>query len=96
LLSISTHPVGRALGRALSSRVLYPFSQLAYSAYLLNPLVTNFADHTLAPFVWLGKAQPMTLFLPADVVLTFVAAAVMHVLVERPFMELRPKAPRVS
>ena len=95
LLSLSTHPVGRVLGALLSSRVLYPFSQLAYSAYLLNPIVTTFVDHALAPTVWLGKAEPMTAFLPFDVGLTFVAAAVMHVLVERPFMELRPRAPRV-
>jgi len=95
LLSLSTHPAGRFLGGVLSSRVLYPFSQLAYSAYLLNPIVTNFADHALAPIVWLGKSEPMPLFLPFDVGLTFVAAAVMHVLVERPFMELRPRAPRV-
>jgi peptidoglycan/LPS O-acetylase OafA/YrhL len=95
LLSLSTNPVGRLLGRVLSSRVLYPFSQLAYSAYLLNPIVTNFVDHALAPVVWSGKAQPMTLFLPFDVGVTFLAAAVMHVLVERPFMELRPRAPRV-
>jgi peptidoglycan/LPS O-acetylase OafA/YrhL len=92
LLSLSTHPLGRGLGRVLSWRVLYPFSQLAYSAYLLNPLVTNGVDHLFAPLVWLGKAQPMTLFLPFDVALTFAAASVMHVLVERPFMELRPRA----
>jgi peptidoglycan/LPS O-acetylase OafA/YrhL len=96
LLSLSAHPAGRVLAGFLSARVLYPFSQLAYSAYLLNPLVTNFVDHTLAPIVWLGKSEPMPLFLPFDVGLTFVAAAVMHVLVERPFMELRPRAPRVS
>jgi peptidoglycan/LPS O-acetylase OafA/YrhL len=95
LLALSTHPAGRFLGGVLSSRVLYPFSQLAYSAYLLNPIVTNLVDHALAPLVWLGKAEPMALFLPFDVGLTFLAAGVMHVLVERPFMELRPRAPRV-
>ena len=57
LLSLSTHPAGRFLGGLLSSRVLYPFSQLAYSAYLLNPIVTNFVDHALAPIVWLGKSS---------------------------------------
>jgi peptidoglycan/LPS O-acetylase OafA/YrhL len=95
LLSLSTHPAGRFLAGVLSARVLYPFSQLAYSAYLLNPIVTNLVDHALAPIVWLGKAEPMGLFLPFDVGFTFLAAAVMHVLVERPFMELRPRAPRV-
>jgi peptidoglycan/LPS O-acetylase OafA/YrhL len=94
LLSVSRHPVGAAIGRALSSRVLYPFGQLAYSAYLLNPIVTNWVDHVLAPLVWVAGASPMPLFLPFDVGGTFLAAAVMYVLVERPFMELRPRAPR--
>jgi peptidoglycan/LPS O-acetylase OafA/YrhL len=91
LLSLSPHPAGRVLGNVLSSRVLYPFSQLAYSAYLLNPIVTNVVDHVLAPLVWLGKAEPMPLFLPFDFGGTFVAAGVLHVLVERPFMKLRPR-----
>jgi peptidoglycan/LPS O-acetylase OafA/YrhL len=91
LLSLAAHPAGRVLARALSSRVLYPFSQLAYSAYLLNPIVTNVVDHALAPAVWLGKAEPMPLFLPFDFGGTFLAAGVLHVLVERPFMNLRPR-----
>ncbi|MGD0525725.1 MAG: acyltransferase [Polyangiaceae bacterium] len=95
LLSLSPHPAGQFLGRVLSSRVLFPVSQLAYSAYLLNPIATNLVDHALAPLVWLGKAEPMALFLPFDVAATFGAAAVMHVFVERPFMELRPRGPRV-
>jgi peptidoglycan/LPS O-acetylase OafA/YrhL len=96
LLAVSQHPLGRALGRVLSSRVLYPFGQLAYSAYLLNPIVAMLVHRQLAPLVWLGKASPMAAFLAADVVATFVAAAVMHLLVERPFMELRPKAKPAS
>ena len=91
LLALSAHPIGRALARILSSRVLYPFSQLAYSAYLLNPIVTTYVDGALSPWVWLGKAEPMSLFLPFDVGCTFLAAALMHVFIERPFMELRPR-----
>jgi peptidoglycan/LPS O-acetylase OafA/YrhL len=34
----------------------------------------------------------MPLFLPFDVLGTFAAAAALHLLVERPFMELRPRA----
>jgi len=94
LLSLSRHPVGAVIGRVLSSRALYPFGQLAYSAYLLNPIVTHMVDHVLAPFVWLAGAPPMALFLPFDMGGTFVAAAGMYVLVERPFMELRPRAAR--
>lgn len=91
LLSLSEHPVGRVLASVLSSRLLYPISQLAYAAYLLNPIVTTYVDHFLAPLVWLGKAEPMALFLPFDVGTTFLAAGALHVLVERPFMEMRPR-----
>lgn len=92
LLSLSRHPIGLALGRALSARALYPIGQLAYSAYLLNPMVATLIHRKLAPYVWLGKASPMELFLPLDLVATFAAAAALHLLIERPFMELRPKA----
>ena len=57
----------------------------------MNPIVTTYVDHALAPLVWAGKADPMPLFLPLDLLFTFLAAAVLHVLVERPFMELRPR-----
>ncbi|APR84398.1 O-antigen acetylase [Minicystis rosea] len=91
LLSVSRHPVGAVLGRALSSRILYPIGQLAYSAYLLNPIVTVVLNRQLLPLVWQGKATPMALFLPFDLVGTLLAAAIVYVLVERPFMELRPR-----
>jgi peptidoglycan/LPS O-acetylase OafA/YrhL len=91
LLSVSSHPLGGRLGRLLSARFLYPIAQLAYSAYLLNPIVTGVVDRALAPFVWRDGVAPMPLFLPFDAIGTFVAAAAMYVLVERPFMELRPR-----
>jgi peptidoglycan/LPS O-acetylase OafA/YrhL len=96
LLAVSRHPLGSALGRVLSSRLLYPFGQLAYSAYLLNPIVALVVHRQLAPLVWMGQASPMTAFLPADVVATFLAAVVLHLFVERPIMELRPKAKPAS
>ena len=87
-----TPPLGARLRPALlSARFLYPFAQLAYSAYLLNPIVTGVVDRALAPFVWRDGVAPMPLFLPFDAIGTFVAAAAMYVLVERPFMELRPR-----
>ena len=92
LLSVSEHPMGRAIGRALSSRVLYPIGQLAYAAYLLNPIVSLVVHRAFAPLVWMGKAPVMGLFLPLDLIGTLIAAATLHLLVERPFMELRPRA----
>jgi peptidoglycan/LPS O-acetylase OafA/YrhL len=92
LVALSDHPAGRLLGQLLSMRILYPFSQLAYAAYLLNPIVTTCVDRVLAPLVWMNKAEPMALFLPFDFGGTFLAAAALHVFVERPFMEMRPRA----
>ncbi len=92
LFSLSRHPVGLLLGRVLSSRALYPFGQLAYSAYLLNPIVTTLVDRRLSSLVWMRGWAPIPLFLPADAVATFLLAAVMYLFVERPFMELRPRA----
>jgi peptidoglycan/LPS O-acetylase OafA/YrhL len=91
LLALSQHSVGRTLGRWLSSRALHPIAQLAYSAYLLNPIVTVRVHGALAPAVAASTASPMAFFLPCDLLLTFVAAAVLHLAVERPFMELRPR-----
>jgi hypothetical protein len=38
-----------------------------------------------------GGASPMLLFLPFTAGGTFVAAGALHVLVEKPFMRLRPR-----
>jgi peptidoglycan/LPS O-acetylase OafA/YrhL len=92
LLSLSRHPVGLFIGRLLSSRILYPFGQLAYSAYLLNPIVATLVHRALAPLVWTRGISPIPLFLPFDVLATFLCAAVVYLLVERPFMDLRPRA----
>jgi peptidoglycan/LPS O-acetylase OafA/YrhL len=92
--SVSEQPWGAALGRLLSSRLLYPIGQLAYCAYLLNPIVTTLVDARLAPLVWESKVPPFPLFLPFDLLGTFLAAAAVYLFVERPFTELRPRSER--
>jgi peptidoglycan/LPS O-acetylase OafA/YrhL len=91
LVTLSKHPTGQAIARPLSSRALYPFSQLAYSAYLVNPMVVIASGKVLAPLVAHGE-QPMPIYLPCTVVGTFGCAFLLHVLVERPGMELRPRS----
>ena len=93
LVVLSAHPVGKALAVPLSSPVLFPFAQLAYAAYLINPMVTTAVGRALRGFVANGE-DPMHVFIPCDIVATFAVAAVLNVLVERPGMELRPRSSR--
>lgn len=95
LLSVSQQPLGRMLGRLLSSRVFYPIGQLAYGAYLVNPIICAIVHKWRSPLVWAGQASPMAAFMPLDIAGTFIAAAGIYVFVERPFMTLRPP-PRTS
>lgn len=90
LLVLSKHPVGAALGRFLSRPIFFPLAQLAYCAYLVNPVVANTTHHWLGPS--LASATPMTAFLTFvgfDVPGTFACAIVLSLVAERPFMELR-------
>jgi peptidoglycan/LPS O-acetylase OafA/YrhL len=91
LFSLSAHPVGKSLGAALSARWLHPIAQLAYSAYLLNPIVATRVHKALAPVVAASQLSPMAWFVPVDFAVTLAAATVLHLAVERPFMELRPR-----
>jgi peptidoglycan/LPS O-acetylase OafA/YrhL len=91
LVVLSEHAIGQRLARPLSSRWLFPFSQLAYSAYLLNPIVTMFQDRLLAGLVAHGE-EPMHILAPVNLVGTFGCAALLNLFVERPGMELRPQA----
>ncbi len=91
LLTLSANPAGSVLARGLSTPALYPLSQLAYSAYLVNPMVTMFVGSTLRGVVATSE-HPMGILVLCDVVGTLAVATVIHVLVERPGMELRPTA----
>lgn len=89
LLVTSEHPIGRALAKPLSSRLLWPIAQLSYCAYLLNPIVALLLRGALAARISRGEwSQPM--LYGTDLVATFAAATALHVFVERPFMLLRP------
>ncbi|MFO0672493.1 MAG: acyltransferase [Polyangiaceae bacterium] len=92
LFALSTHPVGARLGRALGHRALYPFAQLAYAAYLLNPVVAILTQGALRDRALAFPGSPMLLLVPVEIALTFAAALVLHVIVERPVMALRPRA----
>jgi peptidoglycan/LPS O-acetylase OafA/YrhL len=92
LFSLSEHPLGKLVGRFLSLRFLYPIGQLAYSVYLLNPMATTLVHRSVSLWVLFHRVPPMLVFLPLDIVTTFIAGALLHVFVERPLLRLRPRA----
>jgi peptidoglycan/LPS O-acetylase OafA/YrhL len=78
------------VAKLLSSRVWYPIAQLSYSAYLVHPTVIIWAYLTLV--------EPTRISAPAALVVgvgltlvCFVAAGVLHLLVERPAMNARAR-----
>ena len=89
VLVLSQHSVGRALARPLSAKVLWPFAQLSYSAYLVNPIVTLLVRGALAQAILRGSFGMASLF-AMDLAGTFAVATLVYTLVERPFMRLRP------
>jgi peptidoglycan/LPS O-acetylase OafA/YrhL len=82
--------VGRAFRYFLSARIWYVGAQLAYSAYLLHPIVLLTVFGALAGRNLL--TIPMPLLFAAGPALSFLAAAPLHLLIERPFMNLRDAA----
>ncbi len=92
VLSLSQNPIGLALGRVLSARALYPIAQLSYAAYLVNPIATQLVHRAMAPVIHDGGLRAIAILAPLDLAATFAGAALLHVLVERPFMQLRPRA----
>lgn len=89
MLVLSPHPVGAALGRFLSAPIFYPMAQLAYCAYLLNPIVATRVHLWLVTWVPDIILNPFPWFAAFDIPLTLAAALVLSLAVERPFMELR-------
>jgi peptidoglycan/LPS O-acetylase OafA/YrhL len=92
LFALSQHGTGRALGRALAWRGFAPIAQLAYAAYLMNPIAVVVSHGALMPLFRDGSVAPMPVLLPADLALTFAAALVVYLTLERPIMDLRPRA----
>jgi len=96
LLVLSKQPLGHALGRVLAARPLVPIAQLAYAAYLVNPIVSHVLAHRFGPSLVGSAARVHLLAFPSELVVTLAIAFVIHILVERPFMELRPRVPPPS
>ncbi|RKH16919.1 acyltransferase [Corallococcus sp. CA047B] len=79
---------GQVLGRVLAWRALRPIAQLSYAAYLVHPLII-FGLYGSMTFG--GAASVSLLQLSAmSLGLTLWVSLVLHVLIERPLMRLRP------
>ena len=79
----------RWLGAALAGRWWQPFAQLSYAAYLVNPLAVGALYALAAPRLGASPANAWAWVL-ASAALTFGLALLLHLAVERPFMNLRP------
>ena len=89
LLLYCLYPVsgpGRLLEAFLSWRPFRSLAQLAYSAYLLHPIVLTMLYSSIASNL---QSYPMVVYYIAGPILSFAAAAVLYLLLERPFMNLR-------
>jgi peptidoglycan/LPS O-acetylase OafA/YrhL len=89
LILFSLYPanrVARLFHVCLSWRPFYSMAQLAYSAYLLHPIILTMMFSAIAPN--LGR-YPMMVYFVVGPVLSFTGALVLYLLVERPFMNLR-------
>ncbi|HSR49833.1 MAG TPA: acyltransferase [Acidobacteriota bacterium] len=90
IILYSLHPctaLGKALAGFLSWRPWYTVAQLAYSAYLLHPMIMIVVYAAVAPFGLLDA--PMVLFYVTLPLLCLLAAAVLYVFIERPITNLR-------
>lgn len=88
LFSLSSHRLGALLGRGLSAPQLYPIAQLAYAAYLVNPIIATASHRAFSP---VGAGPSMTFLVLAfiDLPITLGCALLLSLFVERPFMNLR-------
>jgi len=88
LYALSAHRIGAFLGKWLSAPQLYPIAQLAYAAYLLNPIIATASHRAFSP-VAAGPSFTFLVLAFVDIPVTLAAALVVSLLVERPFMNLR-------
>jgi peptidoglycan/LPS O-acetylase OafA/YrhL len=83
LLVLGRSSPGRVLSRLIWPRPFYPLAQLSYGVYLFHPLVIERFPRPEPTYASVG-----TLFVKAAFC-TYAVALVVHLAVERPFMNLR-------
>jgi len=94
ILYVLFSPKGRGslLAKSLSSRFLFPIAQLSYSAYLIHPFIIIPVSRYLTPYFFAYLDNIYYVFVLNSVialVLIYLLSLVLHVFVEKPFMEMR-------
>ena len=88
------HGLGALFQKLLSSRLLYPIGQLAYSAYLFHPFVYAIAYGVLFEIAKeMSYWQKITIVASAGTLITLLLSATVYIFVERPFMNMRRELP---
>ena len=80
------------LSKALSSRFLFPLAQLSYSSYLIHPFIMIPVFNQISPLLFGYTDSIYSVFILSSVVsllLIYFLSLVLHVFVEKPFMEMR-------
>jgi peptidoglycan/LPS O-acetylase OafA/YrhL len=87
----SAGPIGSALRRLLSSRVLYPIAQVSYSLYLVHEMFMLWLFPKTARLFgpMLGAHGTMALAAAIAIVMSFAGAVLLYLFVEQPSMQAR-------
>src|SRR5450432_2582229 len=92
VLMLGSTATGKLLARGFALRIWYPFAQLSYAAYLFHPIVV-----LRMPQLTTVNYGSMAAFFFKVSALTYAISVVVHLAVERPFMNLRALWPsRIS
>jgi peptidoglycan/LPS O-acetylase OafA/YrhL len=89
LLTVIPTPAIAPIRRFLSARIWYPIAQLSYGAYLIHTVVVYKAISWIPKPEHLSNWYILEIF-AACILLTGAAAALLYLVIERPFMNLRP------
>ncbi len=92
LTSLFNYGLGGIIGKILSSKPLFPFSQLSYSMYLIHPIVLIFVLVLLKDaeiFDHIFHFSNALILGVCSLPFIFIVSALLYIFIERPFMKLR-------
>ena len=81
--------LGTPEGRWLGSRALQPVATLAYSLYLVHLPLMPLAEVLAQSWQVGSPGMQLLLFLPSYLLLSIAVAALLHLLIEKPFLVVK-------